>query len=252
MVMLCPHLGEFMWLSLMWSAVAGNTDIQDRSSEPSGFFLVESSGDVQPDSNTEAEESVEETNSLLRQYWIRSLYEHPDFERAHRLTVIGNRTQIAGGALVVGGGVLTVASLFKTVLCSDPDCGVDGTLSGLLIASLGSVAYSSGLGISLLGSYAAHDVLLAKGIDVSNTGIKISTLGMLVGTLSVRWYGMQDYEEWSGWALPVVLGSIATIPIGLVVQQRINKKAYLEFVGQMSLAPIWTPDSTGALVQFQF
>ena len=38
----------------------------------------------------EVESEVEAKESLLSQYWNRSKYGHPDFERAHRLTIFGH------------------------------------------------------------------------------------------------------------------------------------------------------------------
>ena len=201
----------------------------------------------------EVESEAEAKESLLSQYWNRSKYGHPDFERAHRLTILGTRVQIVSSVMVGGGSIVALSSFFKTAVCKDSisDCDSDATGPALVTAFLGATGYMTGLGISSLGSYAASNVL-KKGVKVSSAGFITSAVGLGLGSVLISNAISINGDERQDWYLPTVLGAYAAVPVGLLVQQRINKKAYLGFVDEVSLAPIWTPDTTGAVLQVQF
>ena len=87
---------------------------------------------------------------------------------------------------------------------------------------------------------------------MSSAGFITSAVGLGLGSVLISNAISINGDERQDWYLPTVLGAYAAVPVGLLVQQRINKKAYLGFVDEVSLAPIWTPDTTGAVLQVQF
>ena len=239
-----------MWLSLLLCAEA--------STMTDGVMLDGVNEQYPPmvpqEALTESVDSEEEgtdkpTERLNDQTFSSSLYGHPDFERAHRLTTLGKKVRLISGPIAVGSGLMAYGAWSDAASCKGPDCG-SGGLGAAVLASLGGVGYLTGTGFTLLGSYSAHSVLKTKGVEVSNAGIITSGVGVGLGSLLIL-----DAVVLSGgtaWKRNVLLASTCTVPLGFYVQRQITKRAYMHFVDEVSLVPMWTPDTTGAVVQVQF
>ena len=244
-----------MWLSLLLcagaSAMHDGVMLEEVNELYPPMILQEASTESTASDEVESEADAKE--SLISQYWNRSKYGHPDFERAHRITVFGTRVQIVSGAMAVGGSAMMVGYMLRVLVCQSDFDELDME-PGLITAIVGGTGYMTGLGISSVGNYAARRVLKTKGVKVSNAGFITSAVGLGLGSVLRSNRGMirGDGDELPDWYLPAVVGAYAAVPVGLIVQQRINKKAYMGFVDEVSLAPIWTPDTTGVVLQAQF
>ena len=238
-----------MLLSLILSA-EGST-VKDRT-------ILEGMNDLYPiiiqedsleSTINDKKESKVVTESLKNQTWASSNYVHPDFERAHRLTTLGKKIRVVSGTVAVGSGLIAYAAYSGSASCKGPDCGSSG-IGAFVLASLGGVGYFTGNGLTVLGNYSAHSVLKTKGVKVSNAGIITSGVGLGLGSMmlldTIYGDGIRD------WHVQVGLASICTVPLGFYMQRQINKKAYMRFVDEVSLAPMWKPDSTGIVLQVQF
>ena len=188
------------------------------------------------------------TESSKSQSWASSNYEHPDFERAHRLTTLGKKIRVVSGTVAVGSGLIAYAAYSGSTSCKGPDCGSSG-IGAFVLASLGGAGYLTGTSLTVLGNYSAHSVLKTKGVEVSNAGIITSGVGLGLGSMmlldTIYGDGIRD------WHVQVGLASICTVPLGFYMQRQINKKAYMRFVDEVSLVPMWKPDSTEIVVHVQ-
>ena len=239
-----------MWWSLLLPAEAStiNEGVNER-------YLVTiqevSLGSTAVDENES--DAQEAKGGFISQYWNSSIYGHPDFERAHHLTTLGKKVRMVSGTVAVGSGLVAWTAWANSASCKGPDCGPSGWTAGLgpvVVASLGGVGYLTGTGLTLLGNSSAHSVLKTKGVEVSNAGIITSGIGFGLGSMLIL--DTIVLGGGSGWYREALLASLCAVPLGFYVQQRINKKAYMGFVDEFSLAPIWTPDTTGVVLQAQF
>lgn len=239
-----------MWLSLLLSAEASTMN---------DGVMLDGVNDLYPpmilqETSTESAPSEEEgtdtpTERLNDQPFSSSLYGHPDFERAHRLTTLGKKVRRISGPVAVGSGLIAYGAWSDAASCKGADCG-SGGLGAAVLASFGGVGYLTGTGLTLLGSYSAHSVLKIKGVDVSNAGIITSGVGVGLGSILIL--DAMLLNGGTAWKRDVLVASACAVPLGIYVQRQINKRAYMQFVDEVSVAPIWTPDTTGAVVQVQF
>ena len=85
-----------MWLSLLLcagaSAMHDGVMLEEVNELYPPMILQEASTESTASDEVESEADAKE--SLISQYWNRSKYGHPDFERAHRITVLGTRYRL--------------------------------------------------------------------------------------------------------------------------------------------------------------
>ena len=83
------------------------------------------------EASTESASSEEEgtdtpTEKLNDQTFSSSLYVHPDFERAHRLTTLGKKVRLVSGPVALGSGLIAYGAWSDAASCKGPDCGPSG------------------------------------------------------------------------------------------------------------------------------
>lgn len=176
----------------------------------------------------------------------------PDFALAHQLSSIGLTTIVVGTGVTAGALAWSAIMGVFTILDDDKT----EVTNSLRFAGYSALSVVAGAGISFVGSSIARNVLVSKGEAVPFFGGYIATFGVVslvtgFGTI-LHWNGVEPSDTRQQIGQMMSLTGLAVIPIGLVTQHISNRVAYNRYVESMSLAPTFSTESVGAMVQVQF
>ena len=176
----------------------------------------------------------------------------PDFALAHQFSSIGLTTIVVGSITTVGALAATALIGIWTILDDDKT----PVQKGLKVAGYSALSVVGGDGVSFIGSSIARNVLVYKGQPVPFAGSYLATTGVvsmftgvgLVGT----WNDVEPSEARQQIGRVLIYSGLTAIPTGLITQHIINRVAYNRYFGSVSLAPTFSTESAGAMVQVRF
>jgi hypothetical protein len=176
----------------------------------------------------------------------------PDFALAHQLSSIGLTTIVVGTGVTAGALAWSAIMGIMTILDDDKT----PVTNSLKFAGYSALSVVGGAGVSFIGSSIARNVLVSKGQQVPFFGGYIATFGVVsvltgFGTI-LHWNGVEPSDERQQIGQMMSLTGLAVIPIGLVTQHITNRVAYNQYFDSVSLAPTFSTESVGGMVQVQF
>jgi hypothetical protein len=176
----------------------------------------------------------------------------PDFALAHQLSSIGLTTIVVGTGVTAGALAWSAIMGIMTILDDDKT----PVTNSLKFAGYSALSVVGGAGVSYIGSSIARNVLVSKGQQVPFFGGYIATFGVVsvltgFGTI-LHWNGVEPSDERQQIGQMMSLTGLAVIPIGLVTQHITNRVAYNQYFDSVSLAPTFSTESVGGMVQVQF
>ena len=176
----------------------------------------------------------------------------PDFALAHQFSSIGLTTIVIGTGVTAGALAWSAIMGIATILDDDKT----EFTNSLRFTGYSALSVVAGAGISFVGSSIARSVLISKGQHVPFAGAYLATTGvvsMLTGFgLFANWNDVESSDARKQIGSTLFLSGLAVIPVGLVTQHISNRVAYNRYVDSVSLAPTFSTDSAGAMVQVRF
>ena len=176
----------------------------------------------------------------------------PDFALAHQFSSIGLTTIVIGTGVTAGALAWSALMGIMTILDDDKT----PVTNSLRFAGYSALSVVGGAGVSYIGSSIARNVLVSKGQQVPFFGGYIATFGVVslitgFGTI-LHWNGVEPSDARQQIGQMMSLTGLAVIPVGLVTQHISNRVAYNRYVDSVSLAPTFSTESAGAMVQVRF
>ena len=175
-----------------------------------------------------------------------------DFALAHQFSSIGLTTIVIGTGVTAGALAWSVIMGISTILDDDKT----EFTNSLRFTGYSALSVVAGAGISFVGSSIARNVLISKGQHVPFAGGYLATTGvvsMFTGFgLFATWNDVEPSDARQQIGSTLFLSGLAAIPTGLVAQHIINRVSYNRYFDSVSLAPTFSTESAGAMIQVRF
>ena len=176
----------------------------------------------------------------------------PDFALAHQISSIGLTTIVVGTGATVGALAWSAIMGVFTILDDDKT----EVTNSLRVAGYSALSVVAGVGVSFVGSSIARNVLVSKGEAVPFFGGYVATFGVVslltgFGTL-LHWNGVEHSDARQQIGQMMSLTGLAAIHMGVITQHITNGVAYNRYFESVSLAPTFSTESVGAMVQVRF